>query len=250
MLYQQTLFNNDDTRTDYPIYSYDKDFKPDVHIVLNEMNHHYFYEDYDGYKIAFNVWESTRYPDDFFNRLFYFDEVWIPTQWQYDSLVEQGYPKDRIRIVTEGVDIETFKPADIILPKDKFRFLLFGRWDYRKSTTEIIRTFGETFKGNDDVELLCSVENPYPSDETKSTEDRIKKYNVDYSNVRYLNFPSREDYINYLQQGDVYVSCSRSEGWGLPTIESMVGNSLVLHVSGSIMSAIFSLGGLPQILIL
>ena len=119
------------------------------------------------------------------------------------------------------MNIETFKPADIILPKDKFRFLLFGRWDYRKSTTEIIRTFGETFKGNDDVKLLCSVENPYPSDETKSTEDRIKKYNVDYSNVRYLNFPSREDYINYLQQGDVYVSCSRSEGWGLPTIESM-----------------------------
>jgi hypothetical protein len=36
MLSQQTLVNSDNSRTDYPIYSYDPDFKPDVHIVLME----------------------------------------------------------------------------------------------------------------------------------------------------------------------------------------------------------------------
>lgn len=216
MMILQTLFNNDGSRSDYPIYDYKGNFKPDVHIILQDMDNHYFYDEYDGYKIAFNVYESTRYPDNFFKQLIKFDEVWVPTQWQFDSIVEQGCPIEKVRLITEGVDIDTFKPTEKQPKKDKFRFLLFGRWDYRKSTTEIIRTFGETFKGNNNVEMLCSVENPYPSDETRSTIDRIKKYDVDYPNVKYLNFPSRKDYIKYLQEGDVFVSCARSEGWNLP----------------------------------
>ena len=38
MLFQQTLYNNDNTMSDHPIYSYNKNFKPDVHIVLVEMD--------------------------------------------------------------------------------------------------------------------------------------------------------------------------------------------------------------------
>jgi FkbM family methyltransferase len=221
MLILQTLFNNDKSRTDYPMYDYKGDFKPDVHIILQDMDNYYFYEDYDGYKIGFCVYESTRFPDNFFERLLYFDEMYVPTQWQFDSLTDQGYPKDRIHIVTEGVDIKTFKPIDYIPKKDKFRFLYFGRWDYRKSTTEVLRTFGETFGENPDVELIASVENPYPYDDTRSTEDRINKFNIHYNNIKFIKFTPREEYIKYLQEGDVFVSCARSEGWGLPLCEAM-----------------------------
>jgi hypothetical protein len=221
MLILQTLFNNDKTRTDYPIYGYKGDFKPDVHIILNDMDNYYFYENYDGYKIGFCVYESTRYPENFFQRLLYFDEMWVPTQWQFDSLADQGYPREKIHIVTEGVDIETFKPIDVIPKKDKFRFLYFGRWDYRKSTTEVLRTFGETFKYNPNVELIASVENPYPYDDTRSTEDRMNKFNIHYDNIKYIKFTPREEYVKYLQEGDVFVSCARSEGWNLPLIEAM-----------------------------
>lgn len=222
MLYQQTLYNSDDSRSDFPLYNYDGKFKPDVHIILMETDHHYFYDNYDGYKIAYNVWETTRYPDHFFKRLFYFDEVWVPTQWQFNCLVEQGYPKDRIFVVPEGVDIETFKPIEEIPKKDKLRFLLFGRWDYRKATGEILQTFTETFKGMEDkVEMICSIENPYPNDGLNSTEERLKKYNIDPTLLKIVNFPPREDYVKYLQEGDVFVSCARSEGWGLPLCEAM-----------------------------
>ena len=222
MLYQQTLFNNDGTRTDYPLYNYDGNFKADVHIVLMEMNAHYFWDDYEGYKIGFCVWETTRFPDAFFQRLLYFDEMWVPTQWQFDCLVEQGYPSHRISIVPEGVDVSTFKPIVEIPKKDKFRFLLFGRWDYRKSTGEILRAFQKTFKGMEDkIEIVCSIENPYPSDGLKTTEERMEKYGITASNIKILNFPSRGDYVKYLQEGDVFVSCARSEGWNLPLIEAM-----------------------------
>lgn len=221
MLILQTLHNQDGSKTDFKIYDYDGNFVPDVHIVLMDMNHSYFYENYDGYKIAYNVWESTRYPEDFFNRLFYFDEVWVPTEWQYNSLIDQGYPEHKIKIVPEGVDIEVFKPIPVLPEKEKFRFLLFGRWDYRKSITEIIRTFGETFIGNENVELICSVENPFATDGFKTTKERVDFHNLNYSNVKYIDFPSREEYVKYLQEGNVFVSCSRSEGWNLPLIESL-----------------------------
>jgi FkbM family methyltransferase len=221
MLIQQTLFNADGTRTDYPIYGYDGSFKPDVHIVLMEMDNHYYYDNYDGYKIAYCVWESTLFPEHFFKQLLTFDEMWVPTQWQYECLVNQGYPEHKISVIPEGVDIKTFKPIDKIPKKDKFRFLHFGRWDYRKGTTEILKAFGETFKGSDNVELIASVENPYPNDGLKSTKERIKHHGVDDSNINFIKFPTREEYIKYLQEGDVFVSCARSEGWNLPLIEAM-----------------------------
>jgi len=221
MLILQTLFNADKTRSDYPMYGYKNDFVPDVHIVLAETNNYYFYENYEGYKIAYNVWESTRYPDDFFKRLFYFDEVWVPTQWQFDCLVEQGYPAYKISIVPEGVDVETFKPLDVTPKKDKFRFIYFGRWDYRKGTTEVLRAFGEVFSGRTDVEMIASVENPYPYDGLKSTEERVDFHKINTENIKFIKFTPREEYIKYLQEGDVFVSCARSEGWNLPLIESM-----------------------------
>jgi FkbM family methyltransferase len=221
MLILQTLWGEGGKRVDQSMYGYQNDFIPDVHIVLMEMNNYYFYDNYEGYKIAYNVWESTRYPDDFFNRLFYFDEVWVPSKWQFDSLVEQGYPKEKIFIVPEGVDVETFKPLNKIPQKDKFRFIHFGRWDYRKSTTEILKAFGEEFKNDKDVELICNVENPFPFDGLQTTKERIKKYNIDTKKIKFLDFLPRDEYVKYMQEGDVFLSCARSEGWNLPLIESM-----------------------------
>lgn len=221
MLILQTLYNGDGSRDDHQMYGYDGNFKPDVNIILMEMNNHYYYDNYEGYKIAYCVWESTLFPQDFFNRLLTFDEMWVPTQWQYDCIIKQGYPVEKVFIVPEGVDIETFKPIKKAPKKDKFRFLHFGRWDYRKGTTEILRAFSETFKDRDDVELIASVENLYPNDGLKSTKDRIDFHEIDSSNIKFINFPTREKYIKYLQEGDVFVSCARSEGWNLPLIEAM-----------------------------
>ena len=221
MLSMQTLYNKDGSTSDFPIYNFNKEFVPDVHIVLVETNNIYFYQDYNGYKIAYNVWESTLYPEDFFNRLFYFDEVWVPSKWQFDCLVAQGYPAEKISIVPEGVDVEVFKPIKKFPPREKTRFVYFGRWDYRKGTTEVLQAFAEEFKDEDDVELIASVENPYPYDGLKSTEERVKVHNIDTKNIKFVNFPSRDEYVNYLQTAHVFLSCARSEGWNLPLIEAM-----------------------------
>jgi glycosyltransferase involved in cell wall biosynthesis len=220
MLILQTLHNNDGTLSDYPLYNYKGDFNPDVNIILNDLNHHYFYENYEGYTIGYNVWESTEYPENFLEVIKKFNEFWVPSEWQKENLIKQGYPRDKIFVVPEGVDEKTFYPNHK-KSFDKFTFGLFGRWEYRKSTKEIIETFINTFENNNDVQLILSTNNYFANDGFKSTEERLKHYNLENEKIKVIDFPTREEYVNYLQNEDVFISCARSEGWNLPLIESM-----------------------------
>ena len=229
LLYEQTLWvDNNKRREDRPIYSsYGKDFEHDFNLVLSETNHHYFYDTYNGPKIAYNVWESTLQPQGFFNKLKEFDELWVPSKWQKECSIKQGYDPDRIQVVPEGVDVDTFFPEEVEPLNEykdgRFKFLLFGRWDYRKSTKEIIETFLKTFSPDEPVDLVVSIDNMWGEqmDGYKTTLERLKAYNLLDDRIEILSFPSREDYISYLKTGHVFLSCARSEGWNLPLIEAM-----------------------------
>jgi autotransporter strand-loop-strand O-heptosyltransferase len=202
-----------------------------IDIVLMETNHHWYYQDkeYGSPKVAYNVWESTRQPDHFLEKLLEYDMLWVPTEWQRRVTIEQGYPEDRIMVVPEGVDGEKFRPAPQIaikqLPRyllnDKFKFIIFGRWDYRKATAEMMRAFIEEFKPSEPVELLVSIDNPFPVDGLQTTEERLSANGLLDPRIVNIGYVSREDYVRYLQYADVFLSCSRSEGWNLPLIEAI-----------------------------
>lgn len=228
LLYRQNLWVKDNKREDFVIYpSQEKEFVSDFNIVLNETNHHLYYDEYFGPKIAFNVWESTRQPEYFFERLKQFDELWVPSEWQKEVTIEQGYDPDKIRVIPEGVDVHTFYPEQVD-PLDeykdgRFKFLLFGRWDYRKSTKEIIETFLRTFLPEEPVDLVVSIDNMWGHlmDGYNSTEERLQAYGLTDPRIKIVHFPKREDYIKFMKTGHVFVSCARSEGWNLPLIEAM-----------------------------
>ena len=200
-----------------------------IDIILNETNHHYFYclDKYKGLKIAYNVWETTKYDDGFFEQLKKFDQLWCPSEWQRQCIINQGYPENKIFVVPEAVDGSIFTPDyfnyNLDLYKDnRFKFLLIGRWEYRKATKEIIETFLKTFTKDDPVDLILVVDNAdYSNDGMKTTEERLKYFNIQDNRLKIINFLQREDYIKYLRNGHVFLSCARSEGWNLPLIEAM-----------------------------
>ena len=199
-----------------------------INIVLEECNHFYYYEKYDGVKIAYCIWESTLFPEHFFKKLHCYDQLWVPTNWQRDCVIKQGYPTDRVKVVPLGVDGTVFFPEEV-KPLDeysdgRFKFLLFGRWEYRKSTTEIIKTFLETFGKDEPIDLVCSIDNPYAvgPHKGKTTEELLEMYGLTDPRIKIKRFLSREDYIRYLKTGHVFVSCSRAEGFNLPLAEAAV----------------------------
>jgi|TARA_B100001094_G_scaffold315056_1_gene354625 autotransporter strand-loop-strand O-heptosyltransferase len=226
LLIEQTLWTGEDTRDEFPIYKeYPNDFKHNVNLVLEETNHHYFYDSYKGPKIAYNVWESTLQPEGFFNKLLEYDQLWFPSKWQAECTIKQGADPNKVKVVPEGVDTNTFYPEDPQTVLDyvdgRFKFIIFGRWDYRKSTKEIIETFLKEFKPNEPVDLIVSIDNPFSGDNFKTTEERLEHYDFTDERIKIKHFPSREDYITYMKNGHVFLSCARSEGWNLPLIEAM-----------------------------
>ena len=225
ILYEQILWNNDNSRSNYKIYPNKlKEFLYDLNIILCETDHHIFYDNYNGPKIAYNVWESTLQPENFFNKLKEFDELWVPSKWQRDVTIAQGYNPDKIKIVPEGVDTSVFYPENTtheLTSDGRFKFFLAGRWDYRKSTKEIIETFLKTFNKNEPVDLIVSIDNPFSGDGLKTTENRLRYYGLEDERIKVIHFPLREDYIKILKSCDVFLSCARSEGWNLPLIEAM-----------------------------
>ena len=204
-----------------------------VNIVLNESHHYFFYDQYERPLIFYNVWESTRQFPEFFERMKQADQFWCPTQWQKDCTIDQGYPENRIKVVPEGVNGQIFKPINLLeinrnelfqkydIPEDTFVFTVFGRWDYRKSTTEMIQAFNEEFKNDEKVMLVLSVDNPFSTDELKTTENRLEHHKINTDKLKILHFPDRKEYIQWLQCGHVFLSCSRSEGWNLPLMEAI-----------------------------
>jgi glycosyltransferase involved in cell wall biosynthesis len=210
--------------------NYLKQYKQEdiIDIILSETDHHYYHclDKYKGFKIAYNVWESTRYKDNFFEILKKFDQFWCPSEWQKQCVINQGYPADKVYVVPEAVNAEIFNPDyfnyNLDQYKDnRFKFVVFGRWEYRKATKEIIETFIKTFSKDDPVDLIVSVDNKYSADGLKTTENRLNKFNLKDDRIKIVHFLEQEDYINYLKNGHVFLSCSRSEGWNLPLIEAM-----------------------------
>ncbi len=226
-LHTQTFFV-DGERIDKPMYTnYGKDFTHNVNIILMETNHYYYYDNYQGPKIGYNVWESTRQPEGFFNKWKEFDQMWVPTQWQAECTIKQGADPNKVKVVPEGVDVNTFYPEDPQTTLDyvdgRFKFIHFGRWDYRKSTKEIIETFLKEFDSSEPVDLILSIDNPWGKelDGYETTEERLEGFTLKDPRLKIKHFPSREDYITYLKNGHVFLSCARSEGWNLPLIEAM-----------------------------
>ena len=224
----QTIKSNDlDKKFDHvKIYSkYKKDFTPNIDLIFSELNHHYYFDNYKNFRICYTVWETTEYPPSFCRATENFDQMWVASQWQKDCIVKQGYKEEDVKVVPEAVDGNIFQPnKNATLPEyddGRFKFLIFGRWDYRKSTKEVIEAFLEEFNKDEPIDLVLSIDNMFATDGFKTTEERLKHYKLDDPRLKIKHFPSREEYINYLQKGHVFLSCARAEGWNLPLIEAM-----------------------------
>ena len=226
LLVSQALFGKERFLVDRDLYpNHPNNFEHNINLVLAECNHHFFYQNYEGPKIGYTVWETTRLPEQYFNCLKQYDQIWVASKWQRKCTIEQGIEEDKVKVVPEAVDGDTFYPNEkVTLPEyddGRFKFVLFGRWDYRKSTKEIIEAFLSEFDKDEPIDLVLSIDNVFAKDNFETTEKRLEHYGLVDPRLKIKHFPTREEYIKYLQKGHVFLSCARSEGWNLPLIEAM-----------------------------
>jgi FkbM family methyltransferase len=216
MLYQQTLWDGE--LKDFPLSGYEDSFTPDIHIIMSEVNHYYHYQKYDKPVIVYFLWETTHILPNFINVLKSVDHIWVPSKWQFDVLASNGIDYNKIEVVNLGVDPVKYYPIE--KNNDKLRFLHIGTWGYRKSTYEIIKNFTEVFENNDSVELRLAIHNKL--DKQDGPAETFEKFGLHLNrNIKILDTLSEEEYVKEIQNADVYLSCSRGEGWNLPLIQSI-----------------------------
>lgn len=228
-----TIHKNMNVRMDYP-FSWnetylDNDINERINLITAENNHYYFYDTYYGPKIAFTMWESDTYNNEFVNLIKNYDSNIVLTKWQKECLIRQGIDESKIDIVHEGIDDDCFPIHQE--KSDKFKFFLVGKWGFRKSIKEIIECFLKTFKNINDVELHITVDNAYPT--WIPTEERLKMYGLSSPKIVIHHFPSRDVYLRLLKNSHVFLSCSRGEGWNIPLAEAFACGIPAIYSKGS-----------------
>ena len=177
-----------------------------------------------GVKIGFVVWESNYIPEDWLSVLSNADFLWTPSQWGKDILINNGVHKDIIKIIPEGVNTTAFKMEGSRLKSiddiNAFKFLHVGKFETRKGTEELIKTFDETFKDNPSVRLiLCS--HTYKKEFDFQLYIRSLFLKFPKKIMRVGPFATNEDLAALYRSCHAFVMPTRAEGWGLPIIEAM-----------------------------
>ena len=65
---------------------------------------------YKGANIQWVVFESTRVPPTIMSTMLAADQVWVPSEWGRQVLIENGADTDRCHVMPEGVDSSKYHP--------------------------------------------------------------------------------------------------------------------------------------------
>ena len=173
-------------------------------------------------RVAYVVWETTVMPSDKVAILRTFDEVWTPTNWGRGLLVNNGLDADKVGVVPEGVDVETFRPDGNVREEGRpFRFLFVGKWEARKGVELLVEAFCEEFGADEPVELILHGWNPYLP--YFDLDECVRRAVGGRRGARVnTSHPLTEDALVRLYNScDAFVLPTRAEGWGLPITEAM-----------------------------
>ena len=173
---------------------------------------------FKGHNINWCVFESTRIPRGIFHTMRLHD-IWIPSEWGRKVAIEQGIDANQITVVHEGVNPDLYHPY-LIPQTDKFRFLLIGKYEQRKSIDESIEAFYITYGNNPDVELVIKSDYFRNHVEKKQAlEYKIASMNV--NNIKLVwGLQTETELANLYRSANVFLFPTKAEGWGLPLIEA------------------------------
>ncbi len=125
----------------------------------------------------------------------------------------------KVYSVPLGFDSDFFKTSKTYL-EGKTHFILMGKFEKRKHTDKIIKTWIKKFGNNPKYQLTCSILNPFLN------KDLMKNIMDGYRslawNVNFLPFVKTNSEVNdILNSADIDLSgLSGAEGWGLPSFNA------------------------------
>ncbi|PKL80567.1 MAG: hypothetical protein CVV27_00170 [Candidatus Melainabacteria bacterium HGW-Melainabacteria-1] len=189
-----------------------------------------------GHWVMIQPWEFGALPERWiYNMNKFVDQVWVPSDYVRQSYLRSGLLPDKVAVVSNGVDTDSYSPQapPLVLNTDKrFKFLFVGGGILRKGVDLLLNAFVETFSAHDDVCLVIKefgAGKVYQTIEIGEWIDRYRAAHPEMPEILHLT----ED-LPPEQMPSLYTSCDclvhpfRGEGFALPIAEAMACERTVL----------------------
>ena len=181
------------------------------------------------FSIGRTMYETDDFPQSWIPRLKKLDQIWVPTRFHQNILVERhNFDITKVKVVHQAVDTDIFSPTagKTLSHVSTFRFLSIFKWEERKGWEFLLKAFCLEFDPvKDDVELVIKTSDFYLDESIPSKVDRFAKLeNLDIQSMRYKIMDEDikgSDLPSFYNQFDAYVTPTRGEGWGRPIVEAM-----------------------------
>lgn len=173
----------------------------------------------------------------------FYDSMWTPTEYNKNVFLEAGLKipinvlpiiiKDDLKPENSIDDMKfnykVFGPPDSPKFPEGFKFLSVFRWSYRKGFDVLIKSYLREFKKSDNVSLIIfsrhsamsHAQNFYNSVE-RDFHEMVRQYGgPDAPPIYWCSDVVAPDMMPSLYRtGNVFVNCSRGEGFSIPTLEA------------------------------
>lgn len=191
--------------------------------------------------IGMTVWETDRTPAHWMPLMRAAERVIVPCAFNRETFVRDGLDRP-VRVVPHirRHCWREFSPRDIAAARAQLRippgnrvFYTSNAWDPRKNMPALIHAFAQAFEASDPVTLLIKTsatghgEAPYfPSLSTRELAQQVIRHAIaetgrSVAQIVLIDMELDGDDMDLVHAlGDVYVSLSHGEGWGLGAFEA------------------------------
>ena len=167
------------------------------------------------------------------------DELWVPSNFVREVFIQNGVSPERIAVIPNGYDPQTFRPEGATLrPQGSrdFIFLFVGGAIRRKGIDLLLDAYKSAFEPGEPVTLTLLISGSSAAYQHNSWLAEIKAAATDPTQPHILPILELIDdatLANLYRGADAFVLPYRGEGFGMPLLEAMAcGKPVITTADG------------------
>lgn len=174
-----------------------------------------------GQRIGFPIFELDKFNGQELAHLKSCDKLVVCSEWAKNVVYNNGISVPTY-VMPLGVDGEIFSHQDYF--PETFTFFSAGKWEKRKGQSDIVEAFNIAFRPDDNVRLVMSFHNIFmrPEELSLKKNEYLETPMGKAGRISFVGpFRMQKDLARVMNMTSCGVFPSRSEGWGLETLEMM-----------------------------